>query len=126
MTAPNYLEAEILDHILGTGAFTMPTNSFVKLHTADPGEDATTAAAGNTTRAAVDFAAASSPGGTAASSTAASWTAVSTTETYSHFSIWDASTAGNPLLTGALTASVSVTAGDNFSIPAGSLTVTCS
>lgn len=126
MTATNYLEAEILDHILGTSAFTMPTNTFVKLHTADPGEDATTAPAGNTTRAAVDFAAASSPGGTAASSTAASWTAVSTTETYSHFSIWDASTAGNPLLTGALTASVSVTAGDNFSIPSGQLTVTCS
>lgn len=124
MSATNYAEAKVVDHLLGTTTFTKPTAVYVKLHTGDPGEDATSNAAGETTRKVVTFGAASSPSGVATSNSSADWTSVSTTETYSYFSIWDASSAGNPLLTGALTASVAVTAGDNFSIPSGSLTVT--
>lgn len=119
--ATDYLENEFLDHALGTVSFTMPTNVFVKLHIGAPGESAASNAAANTSRQDVNFGAAS--GGTATNSSAPSWTAVSNTETYTHFSIWDASTAGNPLFVGALTASVAVTAGDNFSIPIGNLTV---
>ena len=36
----NYLELEILDHILGTGAYTMPSNVYVGLATGSFGEDA--------------------------------------------------------------------------------------
>jgi len=124
MSATNYLEAKVADHVLGTTTYTKPTAVYVKLHTGDPGEDATANAAGETTRKVVTFGAASNPGGVATSNSACDWTSVSTSETYSYFSIWDASTAGNPLVSGALTASVAVTAGDNFSIPSGSLTVT--
>lgn len=119
--ATNYLEDAALDHILGTSALTSPANVYVKLHTGAPGEDATANAATETTRAIVTFGASAS--GTATSDSAASWTSVSTTETYSHFSIWDNLTAGNPIVVGALTASKAVTAGDDFSIPSGSLTV---
>lgn len=113
MSISNYLELKWLDMVGGT-AFTAPAAVYVKLHTADPGEDGTTAAAGNTTRQAVSWSAAAS--GSKASSGTVSWTNVSTTETYSHWSLWDASTGGNCLWTGALSSSASVTAGDTFQI----------
>lgn len=124
MSASNYAEAKIADHMLGTAAWTMPTGCFIKLHLGDPTDACTGSPALNDVRKAVTFAAATNPGGVAVSSSAATWTAVSTTETYTHFSLWDASTLGNPIAYGALTASVSVTAGDDFNIAAGNLSVT--
>jgi hypothetical protein len=52
------------------------------------------------------------------------WTNVSTGETYSHISFWDASTAGTFLGSDDLAVSRTVAAGDNFTISAGSLTLT--
>lgn len=118
----DYLENELLDHALGTGAFTAPSGVYVKLHTGTPGEAGTTNAATETTRKVFTCGAAS--GGTTSNAADITWTSVSTTETYSHISIWDASSAGNCLFVGALTASKSVTAGDNFTIPAGDLDIT--
>lgn len=116
MTISNYLELKYLDMLGGT-AFTAPAACYVKLHTGDPGEDGTSNAAGETTRKVVTYAAASA-GSKAANGTLPSWTSVSTTETYSHVSLWDASTAGNCLWTGALSSSVAVTAGDTFTLSA--------
>lgn len=112
MSISNYAELAFLNSLRGT-AFSVAT-VYVKLHTADAGEDGTTAAASNTTRQAVSFSAASA--GSMASSATVTWTNVSATETYSHFSLWDASTAGNCLWSGALSSSASVTAGDTFQI----------
>lgn len=93
-----------LDMLAGT-AFTAPTNTFIKLHTADPGSaGATAAAAGDTTRKTVTWSAASA-GSKAMSSMSGSWTNVSTTETLTHISGWDASTVGNFLFSAALTSS---------------------
>jgi len=114
MSISNYAELKILEHTTGKTAWTMPTTTYVKLHTADPGEDGTTAAATNATRTSAAWATAAS--GAIATSATISWTNVSTTETYSHWSLWDASTAGNCLWTGALSTSASVTAGDTFQI----------
>ena len=86
----------------------------MKLHTGDAGEAGTTNAASETTRKAISFSAASS--GSMASSATVEWTNVAATETYSHWSLWDASTAGNCLWTGALSTSAAVTAGDTFQI----------
>lgn len=121
MSISDYAELKILDHALGTAAWTMPTGCFVKLHIGDPGEAGTGNPAGETTRQAVTFAAAA--GGAAASNADVDWTSVSTTETYTHISLWDNVSAGNHIWYGALTASVAVTAGDNAKIPSGSLTV---
>lgn len=93
-----------LDMLAGT-AFTAPPLTALKLHTADPGSaGATAAAAGDTTRKTVTWAAASA-GSKAMTSMSGSWTNVTTTETITHISAWDATSAGNFLYSGALTAS---------------------
>jgi hypothetical protein len=94
---------------------------YCKLHVGDPGAAGTSNPAGNTTRQSVSF-------GTAASAamsndTAITWTSVSTSEDYTHYSLWDSSTAGNFHQSGTITANA-VTAGDTFTIPIGDLDLT--
>ena len=122
MSIADYAELKILDHLTGTSAWTAPAAVYIKLHTGDPGEDCTANAATETTRKAVTFSAASS--GSIASSATVEWTNVSTTETYSHWSLWDAATAGNALWSGALSSSAAVTAGDTFQITSLQLDLT--
>lgn len=96
---------------------------WVKLHLGDPGAAGTTNAAAETTRKQSTFGAAAS--GRAISNTAAvEWTNVSTTEVYTHVSLWSASTAGTFLGRDDLSSSASVTAGDTFRIPIGDLDLT--
>lgn len=106
---------KVLDHMLRATASTAPAGNFVKLHTADPGASAATAPSGNTTRVSVSFAAASS--GACASSNTPSWASwAAGSETLSHISVWDASTAGTFLYSAALTTSKSITNGDTFTL----------
>jgi hypothetical protein len=114
MSISNYAELKILEHTTGKTAWTIPTNVYVKLHTADAGEAGTSSAATETTRKVAAWATAAS--GSIATSATLEWTNVAATETYSHWSMWDASTAGNCLWTGALSSSAAVTAGDTFQI----------
>ena len=114
MSISNYAELKILEHTTGKTAWTIPSNVYVKLHTGDAGEAGTTNAASETTRKVAAWATASS--GAIATSATIEWTNVAATETYSHWSMWDASTAGNCLWTGALSSSAAVTAGDTFQI----------
>lgn len=113
-----------LDAIGNATNYTAPTAIWAKLHTGDPGAAGTSNAATETTRKQVSFGAASAA--TITSDADVAWTNVSTTETYSHVSYWDASTSGNFIYSDDLTASKSVTAGDNFTIPSGSLSITIS
>ena len=125
MSLSNYLENAFGNALRGGGAgtsYTAPANVYAKLHTGDPGEDGTSNAAGETTRKEVTFGAAS--GGVISLSNSPSWTAVSTTETYSYVSIWDNVSAGNCLGSGALSSSVAVTAGDTFNLTALTVTIT--
>jgi hypothetical protein len=121
MSISNYAELKLLDHVTGRAAFTIPSNVYLKLHTGDPGEDATDNAATEDTRQVTAWSAAAS--GEIATSATVEWTDVSTTETYTHWSMWDASTAGNPLWSGALSASAAVTSGDTFQITALTLSL---
>ncbi len=89
-------------------------NRYMKLHVGDPGEEATSNPAGETTRKQITFDAAA--GGVCASNSIPKWTLVSTTETYSHWSLWDAATGGNPFYKGSLAAPSSQNAGDNFEL----------
>jgi len=114
MSISNYAELKILDHTTGRAAWTMPTNVYVKLHLGDPGEAATSSAAVEATRKVAAWSAAAS--GAIVTSATMEWTNVSTTETYSHWSMWDDLTAGNALWSGALATSAAVTAGDTFQI----------
>jgi hypothetical protein len=126
MTISNYLEQNWLQTIRGGGvgtSYTAPAGVFLQLHTADPLDAGTTAVAGNNVRQAATFAAAANPAGTMATSATVTWTSVSTAETYTHWSLWDLSSAGNCLWTGALSASATVAVGDTFQITALTLTL---
>ena len=115
MSISNYAELKILDHTTGRLAWTAPTTVYIKLHLlTGGGEDGTTNAAANTTRQAVSWSAAAS--GAIGSSATVTWTNVSTTETYTSWSLWDNPTAGNCLWTGDLSTPAAVTAGDTFQI----------
>lgn len=99
--------------------WTPPAAFWVKLHTGDPGAAGTSSAATNTTRQQGTFASASS-GGAISNTSAITWTNVSGSEDYSHYSAWDASTNGNFLCSGVITANAVVT-GDTFTIAIGDL-----
>lgn len=119
MTISNYAENKLLD-TLGNTSFAV-TSAYVKLHTGDPGEDGANNAAANATRKLASWNSASS--GSKSTSATLEWTNVPNTETYTHWSLWDNSTAGDCLWTGALSASASVTAGDTFQITSLTLTL---
>lgn len=93
---------------------------WVKLHLGDPGSAGTSNAAVETTRKQATF-------GSAAASRAITttadteWLNVSTTETYTHISLWTASSAGTFLGRDDLSSSAAVTAGDTFRVPTGDL-----
>jgi hypothetical protein len=120
----------ILNALGNATNWTAPTAFWIQLPTADPGAAGTTLVAGNATREQVSFGA---PGAGAAGTrlisndTAVSWTSgeVDTSEDYTHWSGWDASTAGNFLCSGTMTANA-VTVGDQFTIPIGDLDLTVS
>ncbi len=119
-----YGENKILDHVLhSSNSFSKPAGVYVKLHLGAPGAAGTTNAAVNATRQQGTFATAAASG--SISNTALiTWTNVSTTETYTAISLWDASSAGNCLWIGDLTASKAVNAGDTFEFGIGNLTFT--
>lgn len=95
--------------------YTAITSVFVKLHVGDPGAAGTTNASAVTTRNAIVWAAAS--GGSMALSTLSAFS-MTTTETISHVSLWDASTAGTFLQSAVLTASVPVINGSTLTFSA--------
>jgi hypothetical protein len=123
MTISNYAELRILDAIFNNTSLAV-TNTYAQLHLGDPGEDGTANAAVNTTRKLASFTTAVA--GSVTTDADLTWTTseVTTTEVYSHISFWDATTAGNHLWNGPLTAAFSVNAGDTFTIAAGSGVIT--
>jgi len=129
--ASDYLENEVLDHVLGQGArdFTSPTNLYIGLFTSDGGLESNTSGSwtevsgGSYAREAVAFDAAAS-GSTSNTSTVTFTTATANWGTITHVAVMDASTAGNVLFHGAVTTSKTIETGDTFQISAGNLTVT--
>lgn len=105
---------KLLNTIGRTGTTFTAGSLYVKLHTADPGATGATAASAVTTRYACTFSA-SSAGSMALTSMGGTWS-MTATETISHISLWDASTAGSFLWSVALTASKSVVSGDTLSL----------
>jgi len=121
----DYLENEILDHILGTGAYTMPTTVYVGLSTASFNDDnsGTELTGNNYAREAVTFGAAAS--GTASNNAAVEFNAATGSwGSVSHFGIFDALTSGNLLIHGAFTSSKTIASGDILKIAVGDLDIT--
>ena len=122
MSATDYLENKVLDHVLRNTAFTQPSALYMALHTADPGDTGTASevTGGSYARQTIAFAAASS--GTAANSGAVTFAAMPAV-TVTHFSIKDAVTSGNPLFVGPLSASQTLTAGQTLAFAAAQVTI---
>ena len=121
----NYLEDKILDYVLRDTADWAPSAVYLALHPADPGEAGTgTEVSGNGySRQAVTFAASS--GGSASSNSVEEFTASGGSfGTVTHFGIWDASSSGNLLYYGALTASKVIADGDTLRFASGAITIT--
>lgn len=100
--------------MLAASAFTAPPAFYVQLHIGDPGAAGTSNTSAVTTREAVSWSAAS--GGSKSESGAPTSWSMTTTETISHISCWDASTSGNFLLSAALSSSRAVVNGDSVSL----------
>ena len=119
----DYAENKLIEHLVRQVAYTSPTTVYLALFTT-----ATTDAGGGTevtggsyARQAITFGAAS--GGTCTNSSAVSFTGMPAA-TVTHAAIMDASTAGNMLMHGALTASKTVGAGDTLTFAIGDIAAT--
>ena len=109
-------------------AYTQPTNIFVALSTANPGDDGATIAepAGGSyarkSTAGADWSAASS--GALSNSNAITFVeATASWGPITHFALYDALSAGNMLAHGALTSAKTIDSGDTASFAAGDLDV---
>ena len=123
----DYLENELLDHVIGGASYSAPGTLYIAAHTADPTDDGSGAevsggsyARASVTNNATEFPAAS--GGTKSNANDIEFPeATGSWGTVSHIGVWDASSGGNLLWHGALSASKSIGSGDTLSIAAGDL-----
>jgi hypothetical protein len=123
----NYLENKILDHVFKTASFSVPTNIYVALSTADPTESGSGIAepSGNGYARTVCNAWDAASGGATQNTNEVTFpTATGSWGTIAHFALFDASTGGNMLAYGALTVSKAVTSGDTPKFNAGDIDVT--
>lgn len=124
MPVSTYLANKLLDHVLRNVSYTPPATVYLALYTSNPTADdtGTEVSGGNYARVAVTFAAAAAR---ATSNSAIIDTVRSTASwgTPSYFGLRDASTAGNLLFYGTITAPVAVAAGKVLETAVGDLDV---
>lgn len=129
----DYLENKVLDHVFGGGDYTRAATLYIALLTATPtdastGSTITEPSGGSYARVSVtnnatNFPAAS--GGSKSNGTTITFTTASASwGTVTHVGILDASSAGNLLAWGALTASKTVDSGDTVSFASTALAIT--
>lgn len=123
----NYMEDQITAWINGTTFAAAPTNTYVQLYSQDP-TDAGSATGALYTR--VIYAAGEWTRGTGGAGTLSNTNAITmqssagSAATATHFAVFDASTSGNLLFYGALSASKSIAIGDEVKFNALQLTLT--
>ena len=127
----DYLEQQIIDHLFRTGTFSKPSAIYIALFTAAPSDagGGTEVSGGSYARVAVTQADANwnAPGTSGLTDNVSDITfptATASWGTVTHMGVFDAVSAGNLLLWGALTASKAVGNGDTFKFSAGDLDVT--
>lgn len=123
----DHSEALLLDWLMTTGTATRPTAWYVALYTAAPSDSGggTEVAGNGYSRQSVTFAAATSPGGTTSNTGDITFTAAGGDwGTITHIGIHDASSGGNLLWHGAMTASKTVADGDTLQFSTGNIDLT--
>jgi hypothetical protein len=121
----NYLENALINATLRNTSYTTPSTVYVGLFTSDPTDagSGTEVSGGSYARKAATFGAPSN-GASTISSAIEFDQATGSWGTVTHFGIYDASTSGNLLYHGALTASKAIDTGDVFKFATSALTVT--
>lgn len=121
----NYLENVIINHFLRNTPTSSPSAVYLALYTTDPtdADTGTEVSGGSYARQAITFSAPSN-GSTSNSSTITFPTATGNWGTITHMGIRDASSGGNLLFYGPLATPKTITAGDQFIVNTGNLTVT--
>jgi len=125
----DYLENKILDHIFMKTAFSQPTNIYVALSTADPGEDGSgiSEPSGNgyaRVQTSGDDWNAAANGHIDNANDITFPEATGDWGTITHFALFDAATGGNMLAYGSLSQSKTIGSGDTAKFKAGDLDVT--
>ena len=123
----DHAEKLLLDWMMTTGSATRPTAWYVGLFTAAPSDSGggTEVSGSGYAREAATFAAASSPGGTTSNTGDVSFTASGGNwGTITHIGIFDASSSGNLLWHGSMTASKIVNDGDTLQFSTGNIDLT--
>lgn len=123
----DHAEALLLDWLMTTGSATRPTSWYVALYTAAPSDSGggTEVSGNGYSRQSVTFDAATSPGGTTSNTGAVSFTASGGNwGSITHIGIFDASTSGNLLWHGSMTASKTVNDGDTLEFSIGNIDLT--
>jgi hypothetical protein len=123
----DYAEKLLLDWMMTTGSATRPTTWYVALYTAAPSDSGggTELSGNGYGRESVSFNAGSSPGGTTSNSGAVTFTASGGSwGSVTHLGIFDASTSGNLLWHGALTAAKTIADGDSLQFSIGNIDLT--
>ena len=130
MTAfSNFLENELLDHVLRGSAYTSPAPIFVALYTDDPtdADSGTEVAASGYARLEIGTTAGraftTASGGSSKNNEAWEMTASTAWGTITHFGLRDATAAGNLLYYGALTTAKVIGTDDILRFSTGSLSV---
>jgi hypothetical protein len=121
----NYLENALINATLRNTAYSSPATVYVGLFTTDPTDagTGTEVTGGSYTRKAITFGAPSN--GVSVNSAAVEFDqATASWGTVTHFGILDASTSGNLLYHGALTASKVIDDGDVFKFASAAVSVT--
>jgi hypothetical protein len=121
----NYLENALINATLRNTSYTSPTTVYAGLFTSDPTDagSGTEVSGGSYARKAITFGAPSN--GASVNSAAVEFDqATGNWGTITHFGIFDASSSGNLLYHGALTASKTIETGDVFKFATSSVSVT--
>jgi hypothetical protein len=118
----NYAENKVLDHVLGTTAYTMPT-TYVALYTVAPTDSSAGTEVTGGSYARIAGAWTASTGGATANSSNLDFTGMPAC-TVVAVAVLDNSTGGNILIHGTLTANKSLDAGDTLRIATGDLDIT--
>mgnify|MGYP001243567082 FL=1 len=121
----DYAENKLLDHLLGTAAFTAPSTVYIGLSTGSFADDnsGTELTGNNYARKAIAFDSAAS-GATDNTSAVEFAAATGSWGTVSHFGIFDAASSGNLLIHGAFSTGKAISSGDVLKIDAGDLDIT--
>jgi len=124
MPFSSYVDNKLIDHLLGSATYTKPSALYVALFVGNPasgGTEVTTSGSAYARQSAAFTISTNSASNTAAieyPTATASW------GTIDYIAIYDASTAGNQLVSAALSSAKTIASGDVLRIPASNLSVT--